>query len=192
MGVLDKVKAAAGRATTKAQEGVATVQTKRKLTQAYGELGQTTYELVQSGELTHPRLSPTVERISTVKAQLEREERAERPPPGRHLNLRRSRPCSGTSASSRLRRKPGPLPHDVRVELTASRMEEVAAEQVDVEPARYVDQPGMRCRRAGSARSQSAPIDAATRSITRRVGGTTKRRDAAARPISAPAITSPG
>ena len=57
MGVLDKVKAAAGRATTKAQEGVATVQTKRELTQAYGELGQTTYELVQSGELTHPRLS---------------------------------------------------------------------------------------------------------------------------------------
>jgi hypothetical protein len=77
MGVLDKVKAAAGRATTKAREGVASVQTKRKLTQAYGELGQTTYELVQSGELTHPRLTPTVERISAVKAQLEREERAE-------------------------------------------------------------------------------------------------------------------
>jgi hypothetical protein len=38
MGVLDKVKAAAGQATTKAQEGVASVQTKRKLTQAYGEL----------------------------------------------------------------------------------------------------------------------------------------------------------
>jgi hypothetical protein len=71
MGVLDKVKTAAGRATTKAREGAATVQTKRKLTQAYGELGQTTYELVQSGELTHPRLSPTVER----------EERAEGPPP---------------------------------------------------------------------------------------------------------------
>jgi hypothetical protein len=81
MGVLDKVKAAAGRATTKVQEGVATVQTKRKLAQAYGELGQTTYELVQSGELTHPRLTPTVERISTVKAELEREERPEGPPP---------------------------------------------------------------------------------------------------------------
>jgi hypothetical protein len=81
MGVLDKVKTAAGRATTKAREGAATVQTKRKLTQAYGELGQTTYELVQSGELTHPRLSPTVERISAVKAQLEREERVAGPPP---------------------------------------------------------------------------------------------------------------
>jgi hypothetical protein len=81
MGVLDKVKAAAGRATTKAQEGVATVQTKRKLTQAYGELGQTAYELVQSGELTHPRLSPTVERIRTLKAQLEPEQEVGGSPP---------------------------------------------------------------------------------------------------------------
>jgi hypothetical protein len=81
MGLLDKVKVAAGRARAKGQEGVATVQTKRKLTQAYGELGQTTYELVQSGELTHPRLSPTVERINAVKSQLEHEERAEGPPP---------------------------------------------------------------------------------------------------------------
>jgi hypothetical protein len=81
MGVLDKVKAAAGRATSRAQEGVATVQTKRKLAKAYGELGQTTYELVRSGELTHARLSSTVERISALKAQLEREESAEGPPP---------------------------------------------------------------------------------------------------------------
>ena len=81
MGVVDKVKAAAGRATTKAQEGVATVQTERKLKQAYGELGQATYELVQSGALTHARLSPTVERISAVKAQLEREEHTEGLPP---------------------------------------------------------------------------------------------------------------
>ena len=57
------------------------MQTKRKLTQAYGELGQTTYELVQSGELTHPRLSPTVERISAAKEQPERAERTEGPPP---------------------------------------------------------------------------------------------------------------
>ena len=79
-GVLDKVKVAAGQATTKAQEGVATLQTKRKLTHAYGELGQTTFELVQSGELTHPRLSPTVERISAIKEELERAKRTEGPP----------------------------------------------------------------------------------------------------------------
>ena len=79
MDVLEKVKVAAGQATTKAQEGVATLQTKRKLTHAYGELGQTTFELVQSGELTHPRLSPTVERVSAVKEELERA-RTEGPP----------------------------------------------------------------------------------------------------------------
>ena len=79
MAILDQVKAAAGLATTKAQEGVATAQTKRKLRHAYRELGETTYQLVQSGELTHPRLSSTVERISAVKAQLEREEQAEGP-----------------------------------------------------------------------------------------------------------------
>ena len=77
MGVLDKVKATAGQATAKAQEGVATLQTKRKLAQAYGELGETTYELVQSGEITHPRLSPTVERITATKAELERDQRRE-------------------------------------------------------------------------------------------------------------------
>jgi|SRR5215213_6443964 len=81
MGVLDKLKAAAGQATTKAQEGVTTVQTKRKLAQAYGELGQTTYELVQSGAVNHQRLSPTVERITAVKAELEREQRQQGPPP---------------------------------------------------------------------------------------------------------------
>jgi hypothetical protein len=81
MSVLDKVKAAAGQATTKAQDGVATMQTKRKLARAYAELGQTTYELVQSGELTHPRLSPTVEQIRAVKAQLDREDAEPTPPP---------------------------------------------------------------------------------------------------------------
>ena len=104
MDVLEKVKVAAGQATTKAQEGVATLQAKRKLTHAYGELGQTTFELVQSGELTHPRLSPKVERVSAAKEELERAKRTEglrprRPPgPGRHRNRRRCRPSSGTYA----------------------------------------------------------------------------------------------
>jgi len=82
MGVLDKVKVAAEQATTKAQDGVAIMQIKRKLTQAYGELGQTTFSLVQSGELTHPRLSPTVERIRAVKEDLERAKRTEGQPDG--------------------------------------------------------------------------------------------------------------
>ena len=46
MGFLDKAKAAAEQAASKAKEGVQDVQTKRELSQAYGELGQkTTYSL---------------------------------------------------------------------------------------------------------------------------------------------------
>ncbi|MDP8942690.1 MAG: hypothetical protein M3N16_00990 [Actinomycetota bacterium] len=74
MGLLDKAKAAAEQAATKAKEGVADVQTKRELGQAYDELGQATFELVDAGELSHPRLAPTVERIRTLRAQLEAEQ----------------------------------------------------------------------------------------------------------------------
>ena len=102
MDVLDRVKEAAGQATTKAQQSVATLQTKRKLTHAYGELGQTTFELVQSGELTHPRVSrrssgsAPSRRSSSVRSA--RKDRPRRPPrPGRHRNRRRCRPSSGTS-----------------------------------------------------------------------------------------------
>ena len=42
MGFLDKAKAAAEQAASKAKEGVQDVQTKRELAQAYGELGQKT------------------------------------------------------------------------------------------------------------------------------------------------------
>jgi hypothetical protein len=80
MGVLDKAKAAAGQATTKAQEGVVTMQNKRELSHAYGELGQWTYELVQRGELTDPRLIPATERISAAKAKLEGQPGEQAPP----------------------------------------------------------------------------------------------------------------
>ena len=74
MGLLDKAKAAAEQAATKAKEGVADVQTKRELSQAYDELGQATFELAAAGELSHPRLDPTVERIRGLRAQLEAEQ----------------------------------------------------------------------------------------------------------------------
>ena len=79
MGLLDKGKVAAGQAARKAKEGQ--VLTKRELGQAYGELGRMTFELVKNGELAHPRLSPTVERIRTLKAQLEPEQPAGGSPP---------------------------------------------------------------------------------------------------------------
>ena len=71
MGFLDKAKAAAEQAATKAKEGVQDVQVKRDLSQAYTELGQTTFELAQSGELSHPRLTALIDKITTLKSQAE-------------------------------------------------------------------------------------------------------------------------
>jgi hypothetical protein len=81
MGLLDKAKGAAEQAARKAKEGAGQVQTKRELSHAYGELGRTTFDLVENGELANSRLSPTVERIRTLKAQLEPEQHAGGPPP---------------------------------------------------------------------------------------------------------------
>ena len=63
MGLLDKAKAAAEQAAAKAKEGVEDVQTKRDLGQAYGELGKTTYELIESGDISHPQLEELAEKI---------------------------------------------------------------------------------------------------------------------------------
>ena len=73
MGFLDKAKAAAEQAATKAKEGVQDVQTKRELSQAYGDLGQKTYELVSGGGLSHPDLTPLVDKISALREQDEQE-----------------------------------------------------------------------------------------------------------------------
>ena len=50
MGFLDKAKAAAEQAASKAKETAGELQTKRELGQAYDELGRTTFDLVESGE----------------------------------------------------------------------------------------------------------------------------------------------
>ena len=71
MGFLDKAKAAAEQAATKAKEGVQDVQTKRELSQAYHELGEKTHELVSSGALSHPDLAALVEKITALRAQAE-------------------------------------------------------------------------------------------------------------------------
>ena len=69
MGLLDKAKAAAEQAATKAKEGVEDVQTKRDLSLTYGELGKVTYRLVESGELSNPELTTLVEKIRTLEAR---------------------------------------------------------------------------------------------------------------------------
>jgi hypothetical protein len=71
MSLLDKMKASADQAATKAKEGVQEVQTKRELSQAYGELGKTAYELIQKGELSHPELSQAAGQITELKARLD-------------------------------------------------------------------------------------------------------------------------
>jgi len=67
MSLLDKAKVAAGQAATKAKEGIEDVQAKRELNQAYAELGKTTYELIESGELTNPQLTA---QAATIRAAL--------------------------------------------------------------------------------------------------------------------------
>lgn len=69
MGLLDKAKAAAEQAAAKAKEGVEDVQTKRDLSQAYGELGKATYRLVESGELSNSELTTHVEKIRTLETR---------------------------------------------------------------------------------------------------------------------------
>lgn len=76
MGFLDKAKAAAEQAASKAREGVEDVQTRRELGQTYGELGKTAFELIESGELSHERLIPLVEKIRQLKEKAEGEEAA--------------------------------------------------------------------------------------------------------------------
>jgi uncharacterized protein involved in exopolysaccharide biosynthesis len=72
--LFDRLKEATANVTQMTREGVETLQTKRELSQAYGELGRKTAELVQSGAVTHPDLAPLVERIAELRAQLEAEE----------------------------------------------------------------------------------------------------------------------
>ena len=71
MGFLDKAKAAAEQAAAKAKEGVEDVQARREQSQAYNELGKTTFELIQAGEITHSRLEPLAEKIRTLNERVD-------------------------------------------------------------------------------------------------------------------------
>jgi hypothetical protein len=69
MGFLDKAKAAAEQAATKAKDSVDEVQTKRSLSHAYEELGKTAFELIDSGAISHERLSGHADEIRRLQAQ---------------------------------------------------------------------------------------------------------------------------
>ena len=78
MGFLDKAKqaaeqakSAAEKAADRANEAVEDVQTKRELTKAYGELGETAFKLVDAGAISHPELETQVARIRELQAKLD-------------------------------------------------------------------------------------------------------------------------
>jgi len=68
VGFLDKAKAAAEQAATKAKEGVEDVQAKRNLSNAYEQLGRTAYDLIQAGEISHQSLTAQADEIGRLKA----------------------------------------------------------------------------------------------------------------------------
>lgn len=78
MGFLDKAKQAAEQAKTaaekaadRANDAVGDVQTKRELTKAYGDLGETAFKLADAGSISHPELDAQVAHIRELQAKLE-------------------------------------------------------------------------------------------------------------------------
>jgi hypothetical protein len=70
----DRLKEATANVADMTREQVGTLQAKKELWQAYGDLGRKTAELVQEGAITHPDLTPLVDRIGELQAQLEADE----------------------------------------------------------------------------------------------------------------------
>jgi hypothetical protein len=68
---LNRLKDATNVVATRAREGVEELQTRHELSQAYGDLGRATADLVESGTISHPDLAARVEKIRALKAQLE-------------------------------------------------------------------------------------------------------------------------
>jgi hypothetical protein len=78
MGFLDKAKQAAEQAKTaaekaadRANDAVDDVQTKRELSKAYGDLGETAFRLADSGAISHPELEEHVTRIRGLQTKLD-------------------------------------------------------------------------------------------------------------------------
>jgi hypothetical protein len=67
-----KARAGAQDVQAKAHSAADQVQARQELNKAYIELGTTTAELLERGELSHPDLATTAARIDELKARLER------------------------------------------------------------------------------------------------------------------------
>jgi hypothetical protein len=69
MGFLDKAKAAAGQAAAKAKQSAEDLQLKVDLGQAYSELGEATFELIENGELASEKLEKQAARVRELRAK---------------------------------------------------------------------------------------------------------------------------
>jgi hypothetical protein len=81
MGFLDKAKAAAEQATARVKDEADDFQAKRGLKEAYESLGQKTFELLESGAVSHPDLQTHVVEIKGLQARLVSEAAAPGAPP---------------------------------------------------------------------------------------------------------------
>jgi hypothetical protein len=82
---MDRLRDATGVVVERTREGIEDLQTRTALSRAYGELGRKTAELVESGAVTHAELTPIVDEIKKLKAELaaagEAEPAADEPAP---------------------------------------------------------------------------------------------------------------
>jgi hypothetical protein len=72
MELFERAKSLADQASTRAKEGLEEAKLMLDLRRAYDDLGKVTFELVDSGDLEHPRLQPLVDRIRGLDADLKK------------------------------------------------------------------------------------------------------------------------
>jgi hypothetical protein len=70
MAFFERAKSLADQAAARAKESVEEAKLMLELRRAYDDLGKTTFELVDAGDLEHARLQPLVDRIRTLDADL--------------------------------------------------------------------------------------------------------------------------
>lgn len=70
MGMIDKLRAGAEQATSRARESVQEAQLRHDLGAAYGDLGRITFALVERGALSDGQLTSPAARIRELETQL--------------------------------------------------------------------------------------------------------------------------
>ncbi len=70
MGFMDRAKNVAEKTATKTREGVEDMKAKRELGETYDSLGKLVVELVEKGEISNEKLTPLVDKVKALKAEL--------------------------------------------------------------------------------------------------------------------------